>query len=136
MTDASKHELEAAIDKAREAGLTVEAGGTVLESEATGGMGEVIGVALAAGVVLITFGSLAAAGPPLITALLGLTVGVASIMALASVFGLSSTTTELGQLRGAFRGGPCCSTSELAHLAWADELATGSEPPCIGRRHG
>ncbi|MEU9898938.1 MMPL family transporter [Streptomyces phaeochromogenes] len=100
LTDASKQALEAAIEEARDSGLTVEAGGSALETEAASGMGEVIGVALAAVVLVITFGSLAAAGLPLLTALLGVGVSMASIIALGSVLGLSSTTGELAMMLG------------------------------------
>ncbi|GHB33299.1 membrane protein [Streptomyces umbrinus] len=100
LTDASKQKLEKAIEEARDSGLTVEAGGSALETEAASGMGEVIGIALAAVVLVITFGSLAAAGLPLLTALLGVGVSMASIIALGSVLGLSSTTGELAMMLG------------------------------------
>ncbi|MCZ4513416.1 MMPL family transporter, partial [Streptomyces sp. ActVer] len=100
LTDASKQKLESAIEEARDSGLTVEAGGSALETEAASGTGEVIGVALAAVVLVITFGSLAAAGLPLLTALLGVGVSMASIIALGSVLGLSSTTGELAMMLG------------------------------------
>ncbi|MGW3423141.1 MMPL family transporter [Streptomyces phaeochromogenes] len=100
LADATRQKLEGAIEEARDSGLTVEAGGSALETEASSGMGEVIGVALAAVVLVITFGSLAAAGLPLLTALLGVGVSMASIIALGSVLGLSSTTGELAMMLG------------------------------------
>ncbi|MGW2289508.1 MMPL family transporter [Streptomyces phaeochromogenes] len=101
LTDAAKHRLESAIEQARDTGLTVEVGGTALETQpSAGGSAEAIGVAIAALVLLITFGSLAAAGLPLLTAILGVGVSMASIMALASAFGLSSTTGTLATMLG------------------------------------
>ncbi|MEU9895038.1 MMPL family transporter [Streptomyces phaeochromogenes] len=101
LTDAAKHRLERAIEQARDTGLTVEVGGTALETQpSAGGSAEAIGVAIAAFVLLITFGSLAAAGLPLLTAILGVGVSMASIMALASAFGLSSTTGTLATMLG------------------------------------
>ncbi|MFI6278823.1 MMPL family transporter [Streptomyces sp. NPDC050988] len=101
LTDAAKHRLESAIEQARDTGLTVEVGGTALETQpSAGGSAEAIGVAIAAFVLLITFGSLAAAGLPLLTAILGVGVSMASIMALASAFGLSSTTGTLATMLG------------------------------------
>ncbi|MFG2345077.1 MMPL family transporter [Streptomyces phaeochromogenes] len=101
LTDAAKHQLESAIEQARDTGLTVEVGGTALETQpSAGGSAEAIGVAIAAFVLLITFGSLAAAGLPLLTAILGVGVSMASIMALASAFGLSSTTGTLATMLG------------------------------------
>jgi RND superfamily putative drug exporter len=101
LTDASRTHLERAIDQARESGLTVEAGGTALESNAgPGGTAEVIGVTIAAVVLLVTFGSLAAAGLPLLTALIGVGVSMATILALSSALGLSTTTGTLAMMLG------------------------------------
>ncbi|GAA4620019.1 MMPL family transporter [Actinoallomurus vinaceus] len=101
LTDASKKSLEHAVDQARAAGLTVEVGGNVLATKpAAGGPSEGIGIAVAALVLLITFGSLAAAGLPLLTAILGVGVSMASILALGSTFGLSETTGTLAMMLG------------------------------------
>ncbi|MEU0582463.1 MMPL family transporter [Streptomyces sp. NPDC006132] len=101
LTDASRTHLEHALDQARDSGLTVEAGGTALAEEGgPGGMAEVIGVAIAAVVLLITFGSLAAAGLPLLTAVIGVGVSMATILALSSALGLSTTTGTLAMMLG------------------------------------
>ncbi|CAL9522536.1 Membrane protein YdfJ [Streptomyces sp. enrichment culture] len=101
LTDASRSHLERTIDQARDSGLTVEAGGTALAAEGgPGGMAEVIGVAIAAVVLLITFGSLAAAGLPLLTAVIGVGVSMATILALAGALGLSTTTGTLAMMLG------------------------------------
>ncbi|TLS46814.1 MMPL family transporter [Streptomyces montanus] len=101
LTDADKTHLEHAIDEARDAGLTVEVGGDALATQpSAGGAAEAIGIAIAAVVLLITFGSLAAAGLPLLIAVLGVGVSMASILALSSTFGLSSTTGTLATMLG------------------------------------
>ncbi|MFE9028940.1 MMPL family transporter [Streptomyces iakyrus] len=101
LTDASRSHLERTVDQARDSGLTVEAGGTALAAEGgPGGMAEVIGVAIAAVVLLITFGSLAAAGLPLLTAVIGVGVSMATILALAGALGLSTTTGTLAMMLG------------------------------------
>ncbi|GAA4610722.1 MMPL family transporter [Actinoallomurus liliacearum] len=101
LTDAAKTTLKDAAQRARDAGLTVEVGGNVLATRpSAGGAGEVIGVAIAAVVLLVTFGSLTAAGLPLITAIIGVGVGVTSIIALGSTLGLSMTTTTLASMLG------------------------------------
>ncbi|MEU2282688.1 MMPL family transporter [Streptomyces sp. NPDC013178] len=101
LTDTDKAALEKAIDEARASGLTVEVGGTALATQpAAGGSSEVIGIALAAVVLLITFGSLAAAGLPLLTAVIGVAISMASIIALGSAFGLSLTTGTLATMLG------------------------------------
>ncbi|MER5787318.1 efflux RND transporter permease subunit [Streptomyces sp. NPDC001980] len=101
LTDASKKHLESAIDVARQAGLRVEVGGDALATQpAAGGPAEVIGIAVAAVVLLITFGSLAAAGLPLLAAIIGVAVGMTGIMALSQTFGLSENTGTLATMLG------------------------------------
>jgi RND superfamily putative drug exporter len=101
LTDASLTHLERVIDEARDAGLTVEAGGTAMEDGGgAGGVAEVIGIAVAAVVLLITFGSLAAAGLPLLTAVIGVGVSMATILALSDALGLSTTTGTLAMMLG------------------------------------
>ncbi|MBQ0851199.1 MMPL family transporter [Streptomyces sp. BH-SS-21] len=101
LTDDDRAALERAIDEARASGLTVEAGGSALTVQpAAGGSSEVIGIALAAVVLLITFGSLAAAGLPLLTAVVGVGVSMAAIMALGSALGLSMTSGTLASMLG------------------------------------
>ncbi|MGW5862898.1 MMPL family transporter [Streptomyces sp. NPDC055239] len=101
LTDRTKSTLEGAIETARDAGLTVDVGGNALASQpAAGGAAEGIGIAIAAVVLLITFGSLAAAGLPLLTAVIGVGVSMASILALGSALGLSATTGTLATMLG------------------------------------
>ncbi|WP_327743721.1 MMPL family transporter [Streptomyces europaeiscabiei] len=101
LTDASRTRLKDALHEAQDSGLTVEAGGdAVAEQGGAGGMAEVIGVAIAAVVLLVTFGSLAAAGLPLLTALVGVGFSMASILALSDAFGLSTTTGTLAMMLG------------------------------------
>ncbi|MFD7471434.1 MMPL family transporter [Streptomyces sp. NPDC059837] len=101
LTDASKNALKDAIAQAKKSGLTVEAGGTALATQpSAGGSAEAIGIAIAAAVLIITFGSLTAAGLPLLTAIIGVGVSMAAIMALSSAFGLSSTTGTLATMLG------------------------------------
>ncbi|WP_041256109.1 MMPL family transporter [Frankia sp. EAN1pec] len=101
LTDATKNSLQGAVTDGQTAGLTVELGGDALTTRpGAGGVTEAVGIAIAALVLLITFGSLAAAGLPLLTAIVSVGVGIASIMALASTLGLSSTTSTLAMMLG------------------------------------
>ncbi|MCT2594511.1 MMPL family transporter [Streptomyces sp. N2-109] len=125
VTDASKEELEGAIEEVRDTGLTVEAGGGVLETESAAGLGEVIGVGIAAVVLLITFGSLAAAGLPLLTAIVGVAISLSSIIALTTVFGLSSTTGELAMMLGLAVG---IDYSLFVVSRYREERAKGHDP--------
>jgi len=101
LTGAAKTHLERAIDTARDTGLTVEVGGDALATQpAAGGSAEAIGIAIAAIVLLITFGSLAAAGLPLLTAIIGVAISMSGVLALGSTFGLSETTGTLATMLG------------------------------------
>ncbi|MET8138131.1 MULTISPECIES: MMPL family transporter [unclassified Streptomyces] len=100
LKDASKDALKAAAQDARHSGLTVEVGGDALQATPETGSSEVIGIAIAAVVLVITFGSLIAAGLPLLTALVGVGIGVSTITALASVLDLGSTTSTLAMMIG------------------------------------
>ncbi|MFD6421978.1 MMPL family transporter [Streptomyces sp. NPDC060198] len=101
VTDGSKADLQKATDQARDAGLTVEMGGSAVSAQVeAGGIGEAAGVLVAALVLLITFGSMAAAGLPLLSAIVGVVTSMFAIMALGSAFGLSSSTSTLASMLG------------------------------------
>jgi RND superfamily putative drug exporter len=101
LTDAAHDGLADATQRARDAGLVVEAGGDAVEIEqAMNGTGEQLGILLSAVVLLVTFGSLVAAGMPLLTAVVGVGLGISAITALGSTLGLSSTTSTLALMIG------------------------------------
>ncbi|MGW0763328.1 MMPL family transporter [Streptomyces sp. NPDC002814] len=125
VTDASKKDLEGAIEEVRDTGLTVEVGGSALATEAPAGMGEIVGVLVAAVVLLITFGSLAAAGLTLTTAVIGVSISLAGITALANAFGLSSTSGELAMMLGLAVG---IDYSLFVVSRYREERAKGSGP--------
>ncbi|MEU1519906.1 MMPL family transporter [Streptomyces sp. NPDC005811] len=101
LKDSSKEALETTADKARDAGLTVEMGGDALQAEPDqAATGEIIGLALAAVVLVVTLGSLVAAGLPLLTAIIGVGIGVSTITALASALDLGDTTSTLALMIG------------------------------------
>ncbi|MFD4942465.1 MMPL family transporter [Streptomyces sp. NPDC058239] len=100
LTDATRDALEDAGHTAQKSGMTVEIGGDALQVMPETGATEIIGVAIAAVVLVITFGSLIAAGLPLLTALIGVGIGVSTITALANVLDLGSTTSTLAMMIG------------------------------------
>ncbi|MDF3145106.1 MULTISPECIES: MMPL family transporter [unclassified Streptomyces] len=100
LKDASRDALEDAGQQARDAGLTVEIGGDALQTTPEAASSEIIGLAVAAVVLVITFGSLIAAGLPLLTALIGVGIGVSAITALANALDLGSTTSTLAMMIG------------------------------------
>ncbi|MFJ7244807.1 MMPL family transporter [Kitasatospora sp. NPDC098652] len=93
--------LQQAAQHGRDAGLKVEIGGNALMAKPdAGGSSEAIGMALSAVVLVITFGSLVAAGLPLLTAVIGVGLGMSLITAFGSALGLSSTTGTLAMMLG------------------------------------
>ncbi|MEU0676252.1 MMPL family transporter [Streptomyces sp. NPDC006172] len=100
LEESSREQLKDAAKQAQDAGLTVEIGGDALQAAPETGATEVIGLAVAAVVLVITFGSLIAAGMPLLTAVIGVGIGVSTITALASTLDLGSTTSTLASMIG------------------------------------
>lgn len=100
VTADSRAALTAAVETARRSGLTVDAGGDALESGGPAGVAEIVAISLAAMILVVTLGSLVAAGLSLLTALLGVAVSLLSLIALSDAFGLSATTTTLALMLG------------------------------------
>ncbi|GAA1858526.1 MMPL family transporter [Actinomadura bangladeshensis] len=101
LTASTKSALEGAAGRARDAGLTAEIGGSALDSdEAPGGTTELIGVGVAAVVLLLALGSLVAAGLSLLTAFWGVVIAFSLVTALAEVLDLTSTVAILTLMLG------------------------------------
>ncbi|MET8943138.1 MMPL family transporter [Streptomyces sp. NPDC004542] len=101
LEDASRTALKDTARQARGGGLTVEIGGDALQAGAEpGAIGEVVGLAIAAVVLVITLGSLVAAGLPLLTAIIGVGIGVSGITVLAEALDLGDTTSTLALMIG------------------------------------
>ena len=101
LTDNAKNEMRDAVGAARAAGLTVEVGGPVLAGKPSiGGLSELAGVAIAALVLLFTFGSVVAAGLPLLTAVIGVGISTLAVFATGAAFGLSPTSSTLASMLG------------------------------------
>ncbi|GAA2327469.1 hypothetical protein GCM10010246_06660 [Streptomyces cuspidosporus] len=126
LTEATKSALEDAARHARDAGLTVEIGGSALDSEEEpGGTTEIIGVVVAAVVLVLTLGSLAAAGLSLLTAFLGVAIAFALVAALAVPLCLTSTVAILALMLGLAVG---IDYALFITSRFRDERAQGSEP--------
>ncbi|WP_433499089.1 MMPL family transporter [Sphaerimonospora sp. CA-214678] len=80
--------------------LRVEHGGEVMTTAPEVGGSEGIGVLIAAVVLIVTFGSLVAAGMTLLNALIGVGVGMAGLYALSGVVELTSVTPVLALMLG------------------------------------
>ncbi|CAL9340790.1 Membrane protein YdfJ [Streptomyces sp. enrichment culture] len=80
--------------------LRVEHGGEIMGGEVEIGSTEILGVLVAAVVLVITFGSLVAAGMTLLNALIGVAIGMAGLFSLTSVIELTSTAPILALMLG------------------------------------
>ena len=101
LTTRTKNALERVAEPARRAGLEVEfSGGIVSTGKGSGSSTEVLGIAIAFVVLLITFGALSSAWLPLLTALLGVGIGLLSLTAATGIFTLSSTAPTLATMLG------------------------------------
>ncbi|WP_231961500.1 MMPL family transporter [Pedococcus dokdonensis] len=96
----SQAQLLATGATARTAGVDVEFGGEATQAQPEQSAAEGIGVLVALMVLALTFGSLLAAGMPLLTALIGVGVGSAGTLALSAVIDLTSTAPILGLMVG------------------------------------
>jgi RND superfamily putative drug exporter len=93
--------LQESTAAAEDAGLRVAVGGDVFGSRGvTVGATEFIGVVVAVLVLVLTFGSLLAAGMNLLTALIGIGVGMGGLLLASHVVTLSSTAPTLALMIG------------------------------------
>ncbi|MGR7023589.1 MMPL family transporter [Geodermatophilus sp. URMC 62] len=101
VTPEEQDALLTAVDDARDTGLTVEVGGeAVQEPPHVGGPAEAIGVVVALVVLAVTYGTLVMAGLNLLTALVGVGIGVLGITIATGFTDLSSTTPTLAAMLG------------------------------------
>ncbi len=94
-----EHVVEAA-EAAEAAGLQVEHGGEVGGMEEIGHTSEMIGLAVAVIVLLFSFGSVVAMGLPIVSALIGVGIGLMGITITSAVVDLSSTAPTLALMIG------------------------------------
>lgn len=100
LTSADRDALLAAADAGRAAGLTVEFGGNALQGAVETGAVEVIGIAVAAIVLIITLGSLIAAGLPLLTAVVGVLTGLGGLAIVSGFVDLNANSLILALMLG------------------------------------
>ncbi|MFI9505632.1 MMPL family transporter [Nocardia sp. NPDC052566] len=90
-----------AADSARQAGLTVELGGSIaMEQQQPSGQSELIGMGVALIVMVIAFGAIVAAFVPILTALVGLGAAMSVIFIGTSIMSVPSFTTFLASMIG------------------------------------
>ena len=101
VTDELRAAIGNAADAGRDLGLTVEVSGSAASvQEPPGGTTELVGIGVAAIVLMLTFGSLVAAGLPLITAIIGIAIGSLGITIATGFIDLSSMTPTLAIMIG------------------------------------
>ncbi|MFI5487352.1 MMPL family transporter [Micromonospora echinaurantiaca] len=100
VTDSQRDAYEQVGTRAEAQGWQVAPGGEVLNAVPEVGSTEAIGVAIAAIVLVVTFGSLVAAGMTMLNALIGVGVGMAGLFTLSSVVDLTSTAPILALMLG------------------------------------
>jgi RND superfamily putative drug exporter len=102
VTEATAEEVVSALSISRNAGITAEAGGDIvrLAPDQILGIGEVMGVLVAAVVLMAMFKTILAAGIPLMVAIFSLAVGVGSVFALSGAIEINATTPVLAVMLG------------------------------------
>ncbi|MFG1915380.1 MMPL family transporter [Micromonospora sp. NPDC048898] len=100
VTDEQRTAYEEVGAAAEAKGWQVAPGGEVLGGEPEIGSTEALGVLVAAIVLIITFGSLVAAGMTMLNALIGVGVGMAGLFALSGVIELTGTAPILALMLG------------------------------------
>lgn len=101
VTEEHRDVVNAAMDLGREQGLTVEAGGAGFgDPIAIKTTSEIIGLVVAFFVLIFTFGSLIAAGLPLITAVIGVGIGALAIIGATAFTELNNITPVLAVMIG------------------------------------
>lgn len=81
-------------------GLRVDYSADILQTRSIVGVGEIIGFAIAAAVLLVMLGSLIASGLPLLVALIGVGAGLLGAMAATAFFEMNSMTPALALMLG------------------------------------
>ncbi|TIC84151.1 MMPL family transporter [Nocardioides sp. GY 10127] len=125
LDEADKDALATVKADGEDAGLVVAIGGDALSAETEAPIGEAIGVVVALVVLTLTFGSLVAAGMPLLTALIGVGIGYLGITVLTGFVDLSSTTPALGSMLGLAVG---IDYALFIMSRYQHEVAQGREP--------
>lgn len=97
----SKEKVLDSIKISRKAGIQTELGGSVPFSEIeVGGISEVIGIVMAFFILAFTFASLLIAGLPILTAVIGLVIGVMGILITSNFVDMSAFSLTLAVMIG------------------------------------
>jgi RND superfamily putative drug exporter len=103
VADVEPETREAILDvvaDARGSGLVAEVNGSGMQSKEIGGSAELIGIAVALLVLVLTFGALVTAGVPVVTAIWGVGLSLTAVTAMTAFTDVSSSTTILASMIG------------------------------------
>ncbi|WP_026303792.1 MMPL family transporter [Jongsikchunia kroppenstedtii] len=100
VTKSEQKQIKDAAAPMKSAGMRVEYSGSAISSNDGGGSSEMIGIAVAAIVMIITFGSMIAFGMPIVTALIGVGIGITGVTAMSAFTDISSDTSMLATMIG------------------------------------
>jgi RND superfamily putative drug exporter len=118
--------LEKATQQAKDAGYQVEFGGELPGTAGEiKGSGELIGIMVALALLVIAFGSVLAAGLPVVTAVVGLVVGSSLVTVLAGVMDVSPTAPTVATMVGLGVG---IDYALLLVTRYVGRLRAGDEP--------
>jgi putative drug exporter of the RND superfamily len=134
VTDQDRAALTAIAEQGQKAGLSVSMGGNAVQGKSTQSAGELIGLVVAAVVLAITFGSLLAAGLPLLNAFFGIAVAISAIGIAGSIVSMSSSTPTVALMLGI---AVAIDYALFIVSRYRGEIAGGHEPEdAIGRALG
>lgn len=135
VTDEDRQAVYDAIQISRDAGMDVEVGGPGFgDPIAVEPISEIAGVVVALIILFFTFGSLLAAGLPLATAIVGVSIGALVTVGATAVLPLNSITPTLGLMIGLAVG---IDYALFIMSRYRDELRQGrSRPDAIGLAAG
>lgn len=100
MSTAASDALREVVRQGAEAGLTVSLGGNAVVNDRESNAGELIGLLVAAFVLVITFGSLVAAGLPLLSAIVGVGIALIGVTIASSFVDMASNARTLALMLG------------------------------------
>ena len=100
VTQKAHDQMDAIAATARDAGLTVEMKGTATQGFELGMTSELIGILVGAIILIITFASLVAWGMPILTAIIGVGIGMLGVSIGTGFFDLSQETPILATMIG------------------------------------
>jgi RND superfamily putative drug exporter len=127
------HRLDAAAEPVRAEGVAVDFRGIIIERafEPTSGTAELVGLGVALLVLLIAFGSVVAAGLPILVAIVGLAVGTGLVLLVAATVDVPTAAPLLAVMLGLGAG---IDYALFVVTRFRSELAAGQPPVAAAGR--